>query len=505
MKIIQKVDPEVVRRAVDRIAEPVIQTLTPLGNNVMFDKDLMTLITNDGASIAKLIDSEDEIEDTIIQMVKYGSLATNSQAGDGTSSTILLTQKLVHMGLDLIEAGEKPMRIKKQYTLLKDRILENSEKYIKQVEPDTLLNIALVSSGGDEVLAKNVVEIIDTAGTDGMVFINESKSQTTKIIKDTGYNLDEAMVDPILGNAGQGKADYVRPHIFITDKKLYHIEECREILEKAHEYGAKDIVIVARDFVGESKGYLISNHMDEQVPLNILLVKYTTPDDDFTQLYDLATYLGGKVVSEKIGSFKGKLNADFYTLAERVYSAGKKTIFVAEGKVNPELSMLVSDVRTKKEDSPEDAKLLKRLASLTAGTVTLEVSAPTGPELRELIYRYEDAINATRAALKSGYVTGGGVTLYAATRQTGDTGEEFGLASIKQIAINCGIEFDPRKYSSNKGFNAKKEEYSDLEADGIVEPYDVFKYTVINAFSVAIGILTTGYFVVNKVEKKSKK
>lgn len=500
-KIIKKFDPELVRRAVNRIAEPVIQTLTPLGNNVLFEKDLHSLITNDGANIAKLIDSEDEVEDAIIQMVKYGSLSTNQLAGDGTSTTILLTKKLVDIGLDQIATGVKPMLLKKHFLSIKEGILESSTKFKKEVSKEDWLKIATISSGGDENLAANVVEIIDTAGLDGMVFLNESKTQTTKIIKDSGYNLEEPMFDPILGNSAPGKADYIKPHVFITDKKLYHIEECREILETAYNSGVSNIVIVARDFLGESAGFLIGNHMDKKVPLSILLIKYTTPDKDFTPLYDLATYLGATVVSEKIGNLKGKLTADHYCLVDRVYSAGAKTIFVSDNKVNPELSMLVADVRSKKENDPNDTNLSKRLACLTAGTVTIEIGAPTGPELRELIYRYEDAINATRSAIRSGYVVGGGLSLFNSTRELDKVAQEFGLASIQQIAENCGIKFQENKYVGTTGYNAKKEKFSDLEADGVIEPYDVFKYSVVNAFSVAIAILTSGYFIVNKIEK----
>ncbi len=241
--------------------------------------------------------------------------------------------------------------------------------------------------------------------------------------------------------------------------------------------------------------------MDENVPLNILLIKYPTPDNDFTPLYDLATYLGAQLVSEKIGSFKGKLNADHYCLAERVYSAGKKTIFVADHKVNPELTMLIEDVRQKKEADPSDQKLAKRLASLTAGTVNLEVGAPTGPELRELIYRYEDAINATRAAIRSGYVVGGGLTLHYVTRGLDELGKEFGTASVRQIAENCGTDFNESLYTNTYGYNAKTGEYCDLEKAGVIEPFDVFKYSVINSVSIATAILTSGYFIVNKVVK----
>lgn len=502
MKIIKKFDPEFVRKAVNRIAEPVIQTLTPLGNNVLFEKDLQSLITNDGASIAKLIDSEDEVEDAIIQMVKYGSLSTNQLAGDGTSTTILLTKKLVDLGLDKIEAGAKPMILKREFTELKDAILESAERFKRDVDKQGWFKVAAISAGGDEVIAQNVVEVIDTAGIDGMVFINDSKVQETKIIKDSGYNLDGPMFDPVLGNVTPGRADYVKPHVFITDKKLYHIEECKEILETAYKSGVQNIIIVARDFVGESAGFLIGNHMDEQVPLNILLIKYNLPDNDFVPMYDLATYLGAKVVSEKSGSLKGKLNADHFTLVDRVYSVANKTIFAAEKKVNPELTFLVEDVRKKKEADPNDSQLTKRLASLTTGTVTLEVGAPTGPELRELIYRYEDAINATRAAIRSGYVVGGGLTLYSSTRELSELGKEFGLASISQIATNCGVQFEEDKYSSLIGYNAKTDTFSNLEEDGVIEPYDVFKYSVINAFSIAIAILTSGYFIVNKVEKE---
>lgn len=506
-KIIKKFDAEVIRSAVNRIAEPVIQTLTPMGNNVLFEKELHSIVTNDGATIAKMIDSEDEVEDAIIQMVKYGSLATNQAVGDGTSTTILFTKKLVDMGLDRIAGGIKPMALRKQYQKLKDQILEQSLLLKKEVSKEDWKKIALISSSGDEELANNVVEIIETAGLDGMVFLNESKNQKTKIIKDSGYNLDNQMFDPVLGNLSPGRADYSKPHIFITDKKLYHLEECREILEVAYKSGVRNIVIVARDFIGEAPGFLISNHLDENVPLNILLIKYPLPDNDFVPLYDLATYLGANLVTEKIGNLKGKLNADHYTVVDRVYSAGGKTIFVTDDRANPNLSLLVEEVRKKKEDNPEDNKTAKRLASLTAGTVNLEVGAPTGPELRELLFRYEDAINATRAAIRSGYVIGGGLTLLKTANQVkGDSeieamAKDFSIASIKQIADNCGVEFNLSNYHDNVGYNAKTDKYSNLEEDCVIEPYDLFKYSITNAFSVAIAILTCGYFVVNKVEK----
>lgn len=500
MKVITKFDPELIRRAVNRIAEPVIQTLTPLGNNVLFEKDFQSVITNDGATIAKLIDSEDTTEDAIIQMVKYGSLATNQIAGDGTSTTILLTKKLVDIGLDQIAAGTKPMVLKKMYSDMKDSIIKESESLKKDVSEDDYHNIALISSGGDEEVAKNVVSIIETAGLDGMVFLNESKNQKTKITKDSGYNLEQPMFDPVMSNVGPGRADYKEPHVFITDKKLYHLEEAKEILETAYRSGVKNLVIVARDFLGESPSFIIANHMDEKVPLNILMIKYPTPDNDFTSLHDLATYLGANLVSEKMGNLKGKLTADHYCLANRVYSAGPKTIFVTENKVNPELTFLVEEVRKKKEDNPEDTQSAKRLACLTSGTVNLEVGAPTGPELRELIYRYEDAINATRAAIRSGYVVGGGLTLFNATRNLDSLSQEFGTASVKQIAENCGIRFDESIYGGTRGYNAKTGETSDLREDGVIEPYDVFKYSVINAFSIASAILTSGYFITNKRE-----
>jgi chaperonin GroEL len=401
----------------------------------------------------------------------------------------------------MIEGGTKPMVLKRQFESIRDSILEKSLTYKKDVTEEDWYKIAMISSSGSEEIAKNTVEIIGTAGVDGMVFINESKNQKTKIVKDSGYLLEEAMFDPVMGNAAPGRADYTKPHVFITDKKLYHVEECREILEQAYNSGVKDLVIVARDFIGESAGFLIANHMDEKVPLNILLIKYTVPDNNFIAMYDLATYLGANLVSEKVGSLKGKITPDHFCLVERVYSMGPKTIFVTENKSNPELSFLIEEVRQKKAETPEDNAINKRLASLTAGTVTIEVGATTGPELRELIYRYEDAINATRASIRSGYVVGGGLTLFATTRGLDDLGKDFGTASIKQIADNCGERFKEDKYTDTVGYNAKSGEYSDLEQDGVIEPYDVFKYSVINSFSIAIAILTSGYMIVNKVKK----
>ena len=129
------------------------------------------------------------------------------------------------------------------------------------------------------------------------------------------------------------------------------------------------------------------------------------------------------------------------------------------------------------------------------------MGAPTGPELRELIYRYEDAINATRAAIRSGYVVGGGLTLHNSTRELDELGKEFGLASIQQIATNCGVPFEPDRYVGTTGYNARTDAFSNLEEDGVIEPFDVFKYSVVNAFSIAIAILTSGFIIVNKTEK----
>lgn len=500
-KIIKKFDPEIVRKAVNKIAEPVIQTITPLGNNVMFEKDLFSLITNDGVTIAKLIDSEDEVEDNIIQMIKYGSLATNKQAGDGTSTTILLTKKLVEVGLDKIAAGKKPMLIKQEFKELKDNIITKAKELVTEVSPEDWEKVAYISTSGDKELAENVARIIEVIGTDGMLFLDESKSGKTKITEDRGYNIEDSMVDPVLGNLQPGQASYTDPHVFVTDKKLYHVEECKEILEKGYEYGARELVIVARDFLGESKEYFLANHMANEVPLKILLVKYKTPDDDTTPIYDLAKYLGAKVVTEQRGNLQGNLTEEDFTQVERVYSVAKRTIFVSNVKESKELTDLIESVRKEKEDNPENEMLGKRLASLTTGTVKLEVGAPTGPEMRELMYRYDDAVNAVRAAIRSGYVTGGGLTLLSSTRGLGEVAEDFGETSIKQIAHNCGIEFDLGKYSPDTGYNAKKGEYSNLEEDGVIEPWDVFYHSVTNAFSIATAILTSGYFIVNKVDK----
>ena len=502
-KIITKFDAELIRRAVNRIAEPIVQTLTPLGRNVMFEKDLHTIVTNDGVTIAKLIDSEDETEDAIIQMVKYGSIATNQIAGDGTSSTVLYTNKLVDMGLDEIAKGKQPMRLKKELLAMKDEILASAERFKSDVTPRNLFEIACVSSGGDTNIAETVVEVIDTAGQDGMIFIEESRNQKTRVKKDSGYNLESGMFDLRLSNAGPGKAEYIKPYVFVTDKKLYHVEECREILEQAHKYGARQIVIVARDFLGESPDFFIANHISQDVPFSILLIKVTTPDTDTTTIQDIATYLGGPMFSEKVGKLMGKLTADHFILTEKVYAFSNKTVFVTSNKANPELSFLIEELRKKKEEDPENDTVKRRLASLTTGTVTLEVGAATGPELRELIFRFEDAINATRAALRSGYVVGGGLTLYNSTRELNGFAKEFGLCGIKQIAENCGAEFEQDKYIGDVGFNAASESFSNLREDGIIEPFDVFKHSLTNAVSIANEILTTGWIIVNKSNKEN--
>lgn len=518
-KIIKKFDADIIRKAVDMIAEPVVQTITPQGNNVLFERDWFPVVTNDGATIAKMIESDDEIEDIIIQLVKSGAIATNDTVGDATSTTILYIQQLVHLGLEEMAAGKQPMTIKRSLERIRDSLLDGVEDKVKELKEKDYFKVALVSASGDEEIAENVVEIISSAGTEGMIFLNESKDGTTRITKDVGYNIEEPMAHSSFGNVSPGRSDYLKPVVVVTSKKLYHISECKEILEVAHKLGHKDVVLIARDFLGESLPFLAKNHQDPEVPLNILPIKYSVPDNDFSLLNDLATYIGTEVINEELGDLTGKLESKHYAVVDRVYTTGKKTI-VLNTNDNSELNKLVESLQ-KEDQTNKDVK--KRLASLTTGTVTVEVGASTGPELREKLYRYEDAVSALRAAIKSGYVTGGGITLFEVSAELNNqnitakrppkhslTEDErrltnhFGRCAIQQISENVGMEFKEEFYGNGTGLNAKTLEYSKLESDGIIEPADSYTHAIKNAFATAIAILTSGYIISNKNSEDEK-
>lgn len=504
-------------RAVDTIADPIRETMSPMGRNVLFEDNNGTFFsTNDGVTIAKNISVKDPYENMIIQIIKGSALKTNTEAGDGTSTSILLSQVLIKEGFKMIDNGWNPMELKKAFDEFGKKIIAKLKKEVIEVKTDKdKYNIAFISANNDKEIAKDVVEVVNTAGLDGMVFLEPNNKIETEIVKESGFVLDIPLASQDMAN-GKNKfmANYANIPVFITDKRIYHQEEAETILRTVIENGYKAVVIVAADFIGQAPNVFMANHLDNVC--QVLMVKVEGSDKNATTINDLATYLGGQVVSEKKGKLVDSITMDNFVMASKVFASGK-TIFTSKKKKNVDLVVLITSLREELKKKKDDEELKERLAHLTNGVVTIKAGAATKLEQAEKLYRYEDAVNATRAAIRDGYLVGGGIALKSAYKKEDHPQElamlfkRFCEANVRQIAENCGLHAETILENINllggkhTGYNALTGTYGDLLKSGVVDPYKVTEMAVLNSISIAGQIISSNTLIVNDTEDDNSK
>lgn len=508
---------EKILQAIDMIADPVRQTLSPKGSNVIFEDDRGNINqTNDGVTIARSIVVEDPVQNAIISILKHSSAKTNSEAGDGTTTTLLLSQRLIKEGFKLIDNGMNPMVLKKKLETMGSTLIKSlSKQIIKIKNDDDLMNIAIISANNDKDIAKNVVEVIKFAGEDGMIFIEPNNDVETKIEKEPGFKLDSGMLSPDLRtNPSSFTATYKKVPVLITDKRLYYSEEAEHILQTVLKAGYKEVVVIARDFIGQAPGMFIGTHQKGTVKCLLVKDNRVTENNSET-LDDLATYLGGTVIKEKRGSLVNKITIKDFCIAEQVFSDQLKTIITPIIENKKGVHDIVTSLKEELKKDKENAEIKRRIACLTSGTTKVKVGGATPIEISEKIYRYEDAINATRTANKYGYIVGGGIALLK-TFNPKDYDEDirnltkkYTEASIRQIAENCGKHEDHvietvMGGDKNYGYNALTDTYEDILVAGVVDPYKVTEMAILNSVSVANIILSSKYLIVNKIETNEK-
>ena len=507
-------------RGVDILADTVKVTLGPKGRNVVLEKSFGSpLITNDGVTIAKEIELEDHFENMGAKLVSEVASKTNDIAGDGTTTATVLTQAIVREGIKNVTAGANPIGIRRGIeAAVATAVSALKETAIPVSNKEAIAQVAAVSSRSEKV-GEYISEAMEKVGNDGVITIEESKGMETELDVVEGMQFDRGYLSQyMVTDSEKMVADLDNPYILITDKKISNIQEILPLLESILKTN-RPLLIIADDVDGEALPTLVLNKI--RGTFNVVAVKAPGfGDRRKAMLEDIAILTGGTVITEDLGLELKDATIEALGQASKV-TVDKDSTVIVEGSGNPEaIANRVAVIKSQIESTTSEfdkEKLQERLAKLSGGVAVIKVGAATETELKEMKLRIEDALNATRAAVEEGIVSGGGTAFVnvldavAALDLTGDeaTGRNIVLRAleepVRQIALNAGFEgsiiIDRLKNSeAGTGFNAATGEWVNMIEAGIIDPVKVTRSALQNAASVASLILTTEAVVANKPE-----
>ncbi|MBO5459931.1 MAG: chaperonin GroEL [Lachnospira sp.] len=498
---------------VNKLANTVRVTLGPKGRNVVLDKSYGTpLITNDGVTIAKEIELEDKFENMGAQLVKEVATKTNDVAGDGTTTATVLAQAMVNAGMKNLAAGANPIILRRGMKKATDCAVEAIASMSQKVTgKDQIAKVASISAGDTEV-GQMVADAMEKVSNDGVITIEESKTMKTELDLVEGMQFDRGYISAYMAtDMDKMEANLDNPYILITDKKISNIQEILPILEQIVQSGAK-LLIIAEDVEGEALTTLIVNKL--RGTFNVVAVKAPGYGDRRKEmLKDIAILTGGQVISEELGLELKDTTMDMLGRAKSVKVQKENTVIVDGEGEKAEIEARVSQIRAQIEETTSDfdrEKLQERLAKLAGGVAVIRVGAATETEMKEAKLRMEDALNATRAAVEEGVISGGGSAYIHASKEvaklteqlSGDekTGAEIILKALEaplfHISANAGLEGSViinkvRESEVGTGFDALNGEYVNMIDAGILDPAKVTRSALQNATSVASTLLTT--------------
>ena len=517
---------QALERGVDKLANTVKVTLGPKGRNVVLWRAYGTpLVTNDGVTIAKEIELEDPFENMGAQMVKEVSTKTNDVAGDGTTTATLLAQAIIHEGLKNLVAGANPVVMNKGMAKATKVAVETIQKNSQPVNgSEDIARVGTVSSG-DEKIGSLIAEAMEKVGSDGVITVEESKTAETYSEVVEGMQVDRGFLSPyMVTDTEKMEAVLDDPLILLTDKKISNIQEIIPVLEQVIQAGKK-LLIMAEDVEGEALSTLLVNKL--RGTLSVLCVKAPGFGDRRKEmLQDIAILTGATVISRDYGLELHNTSMEHLGTARQV-KAGKETTIIVDGGGDPaaikERTQMIRNEFERSTSEYDREKLQERLARLAGGVAVIRVGAATETEMKEKKLRIEDALNATRAAVEEGIVAGGGTAYVNAIPEieklvdTVEGDEKTGVqiiaraltAPLRQIATNAGLDASvilEKVKSSGQvgyGFDAYKEIYCDMIANGIVDPTKVTRSALENAASISAMLLTTEALVGDRLQPPS--
>ncbi|MDD6646650.1 MAG: chaperonin GroEL [Firmicutes bacterium] len=498
---------------VDKLADTVKITLGPKGRNVLIDKKFgAPLITNDGVTIAREIELEDSVENMGAQLVKEVATKTNDVAGDGTTTATLLAQIIIKEGFKNVAAGANPMVLKRGIQGAVDVAVDEIKRLAHDVDSkESIAQVASVSAA-DENIGALIAEAMEKVGKDGVITVEESKTMGTTLDVVEGMQFDRGYFSPyMVTDTEKMEAVFENPYILITDKKITNIQELLPVLEQVVQSGRK-LMIICDDLEGEALATLIVNKI--KGTFDCVAVKAPGfGDRRKAMLDDIAVLTGGTVISEELGYDLKEATVDMLGSAATVKVDKENTVIVNGAGDPAAIEARVAQIKTQIENTTSDfdkEKTQERLAKLAGGVAVIKVGAATETELKERKLRIEDALNATKAAVQEGIVSGGGVALVNAIPAVsayvdGLAGDEKTGGNIivraleepvRQIAENAGFEgsvvvAQVKASEEGAGFNAATEEYINMIDAGIVDPAKVTRSALQNAASASAMLLTT--------------
>jgi len=515
------------RIGVDKLANAVKITLGPRGRNVILDKGFGSpTITNDGVTIAKEIELENKIENLGAEIIKEIASRTNDATGDGTTTAVVLAQKLVTEGFKNVAAGANPLALRRGIEKGCKVIIETLKKFSKKIEKkEEIAQIATISAE-DKEMGELIAEVIGEAGTDGVVTVEESQTfgLSKEVVK--GLQFDRGYVSPyMITDIEKMDAVLESPYILLTDKKISSLQDILPLLEKVVKSGKKELLIIADEIEGEALAVLVVNKL--RGILNVVACKAPGFGDRRKELLeDISIVTGAQVISEEKGQKLENTELTMLGGARKIIAHKEDTIIIGGTGKKSEIEARINQIRNQINLTTSEfdrEKLQERLGKLAGGVAVIKVGAPTEVEQKARQHKAEDALAATKAAIEEGIVPGGGVVLLRSSSVLDELkveeDEKTGLVILKKaleeplkmIAQNAGAEGsvvieEVKKNKGSYGFNAQTLVYEDLMEAGVIDPTKVVRLALENAVSGAAMLLTTECVVSEKpIEKEGGK
>ena len=511
-------------KGVETLARTVKVTLGPKGRNVVLDKSYgAPKITKDGVSVAKEVELSDKFENMGAQLVKEVAQKTADKAGDGTTTATVLAEAIIREGCKAVAAGMNPMDLKRGIDMAVEAVVEDVKSRSKDIKTsEEIAQVGTISANGDRSIGEYLARAMEKVGNEGVITVEDAKGLETELDVVEGMQFDRGYLSPyFVTNAEKMTCEYETPYILLYDQKISNLQPMIPVLEAIVQTG-RPLLIIAEDIEGEALATLVVNRL--RGGLKVCAVKAPGfGDRRKAMLQDIAILTGGQVISEELGLKLENVTLNDLGSAKRVEISKDETTIIDGNGDKAAISDRTAEIRKQIEDTTSDydrEKLQERLAKLSGGVAVLRVGGASEVEVKEKKDRIDDALNATRAAVKEGVVAGGGVALLYSVKALdkltpANNDQKVGVdiirkaiqAPIRQIAENAGVDGAVvagkllEQNDTNYGYNAQNDEYTDLVKAGIIDPTKVVRTALQDAASVG-GLLITTEAMVTEIPQK---